>query len=348
MSTMRLGAMILLALAGCDGERRDEAAAPVASGTAAGQASGAAPAAPARAIPNAAASPAGPRPLAADLTRAEWRKAENRDACAPVVLTHDGGRPGTARRANFYGGWAVVFDLPGQGASGETRSAYGVAGGGLIAADRAGPSDQERRLRAQWPYFDRLTQLPAPAFAGYGLEGAEAYFDRDPEGIGRQSLAYVRIGAQQCTYNVWSKLGRSHLESLLDALRLLQPDGSAQTNAAAKVSACLMQGAERLTAAPLRAVGTEPFWGARIEGRCVTYSTPENQQGTRVWTRFTPAPGGGVWSGALGGKRFELSTKAAPGCSDGMSDRRYPVAVTLLVGGEQRTGCALPDQLGPL
>lgn len=111
---------------------------------------------------------------------------------------------------------------------------------------------------------------------------------------------------------------------------------------AAKLSACLLQGSERLTDTPLRAVGTEPFWGARIAGRCVTYSNPEDRAGTRVWTRYTPAPGGGAWSGALGGRRFELTTRAAPGCTDGMSDRRYPIAVTLLVGSERRTGCAEP------
>jgi len=110
----------------------------------------------------------------------------------------------------------------------------------------------------------------------------------------------------------------------------------------AGVGACQMQGSERLQVTPLRAVGTEPFWGARIEGRCVTYSHPEDQSGTRVWTRYTATPNGGSWSGALGGQRFELTTRAAPGCSDGMSDRRYPIAVELLVGGERRRGCAAP------
>ncbi|WP_444858526.1 hypothetical protein [Sphingosinicella sp.] len=112
----------------------------------------------------------------------------------------------------------------------------------------------------------------------------------------------------------------------------------------AGAGACFMQGSERLRLAPLRAIGTEPFWGARIEGRCVTYSHPEDQAGTRVWTRYTPTANGsgGTWSGALGGQRFELTTRAAPGCSDGMSDRRYPIAVDLLVGGERRQGCAVP------
>jgi uncharacterized membrane protein len=108
------------------------------------------------------------------------------------------------------------------------------------------------------------------------------------------------------------------------------------------VSACLIQGDERLSNPPLRAIGTEPFWGAKIEGRCVTYSHPEDQQGTRVWTRYTPgAGGGGTWRGALEGKPFVLTARPEAGCSDGMSDNRYPLAVELLVNGERRTGCAV-------
>jgi uncharacterized membrane protein len=115
--------------------------------------------------------------------------------------------------------------------------------------------------------------------------------------------------------------------------------GRSQAGAA---SACLMQGGERLSVTPLRGLGTEPFWAVRIEGRCVTYSHPEDQAGTRVWTRHTPLPGGGTWSGALGGRRFELRIRAEPGCSDGMSDKRYPLAVELTVNGERRRGCAEP------
>ena len=101
-----------------------------------------------------------------------------------------------------------------------------------------------------------------------------------------------------------------------------------------------MQDGQKLSAQPLRAVGTEPFWAARIEGRCVTYSHSEDQQGTRVWTRFMPTPHGGVWTGALGGRSFEVRTRTKPGCSDGMSDKSYAVAVELLVHGERRKGCA--------
>ncbi|HEX8580463.1 MAG TPA: hypothetical protein VF655_12840 [Allosphingosinicella sp.] len=109
-------------------------------------------------------------------------------------------------------------------------------------------------------------------------------------------------------------------------------------------SPCTTQGKERLAVQPLRAFGTEPFWAAAVTGRCVTYSHPEDQKGTRVWTRYTPgARGGGSWVGSLGGKPFQLTIRAAPGCSDGMSDRVYPLKADLLVGGERRSGCAAPQ-----
>jgi uncharacterized membrane protein len=119
--------------------------------------------------------------------------------------------------------------------------------------------------------------------------------------------------------------------------------GAAADAGPGSVSPCLMQGSDRLAIQPFRALGTEPFWSARVEGRCVTYSTPEDQQGTRVWTRYSPgANGGGTWVGRLGGQPFELGTRAEPGCSDGMSDKRYPMAAQLTVKGEQRSGCAEP------
>ncbi|HEY0148182.1 MAG TPA: hypothetical protein VGB70_04195 [Allosphingosinicella sp.] len=109
-------------------------------------------------------------------------------------------------------------------------------------------------------------------------------------------------------------------------------------------SPCTMQGDEKLAVRPLRVIGTEPFWASAILGRCVTYSHPEDQKGTRIWTRYTAgANGGGTWAGNLGGKPFELRLRAAPGCSDGMSDRTYPLFADLLVGGERRRGCAAPQ-----
>ena len=112
---------------------------------------------------------------------------------------------------------------------------------------------------------------------------------------------------------------------------------------ASDVGACRRQGSDVLRNPPLRGVGTEPFWGVRTEGRCVTYSHPDDQAGTRVWTRYAPGPqGGGTWSGALGNRQFVLTIRPRPGCSDGMSDKRYPFEAEVKVSGEVRRGCAEP------
>ena len=107
-------------------------------------------------------------------------------------------------------------------------------------------------------------------------------------------------------------------------------------------SACLMQDDEKLPVRALKALGTEPFWAAEVEGRCVTYKTPEDQQGTRIWTHVDSGPQGPVWNGALRGRQFQLYVKPSTGCSDGMSDKTYPMEAVLRVDGEVRNGCAEP------
>ena len=173
---------------------------------------------------NAPAKAAEPDPLIGETVAvAEWRKAENRTACAPLALASDAGGSGKPRRANYSGGWAVAFDRP------KVRSAYGFAGPGLIPDDRRLHEENVAALEKQWPYARRFGQdenLPAGSFAGYGVEGADSYAPSNPDGRGQQSLAYLRIPGQLCQYNVWSKLGRAHLEALLENLRIVQaPEG---------------------------------------------------------------------------------------------------------------------------
>lgn len=168
-------------------------------------------------LPTVASTP-GPRLVAEAIVLREWQRAENRESCAPLAFASTGQARGAPRPADFGGGWGVAFDLP------NMRSAYGLAGPGTVAADRALPDEQRQRLRGQWPYFRELDALPQPAFAGYGIEGDKAYPDDNPSGRGINTLAYVRTGEQQCTYNVWSRLGRAHLETLLDALRAARVD----------------------------------------------------------------------------------------------------------------------------
>lgn len=92
----------------------------------------------------------------------------------------------------------------------------------------------------------------------------------------------------------------------------------------------------------ITALGTEPFWSARIEGAQLTYSTPDKPQGVAAAvTRFAGNGGLGI-SGTLDGAALQLAI--TPGaCSDGMSDRTYPYGATLAVGDVVSSGCAYTD-----
>lgn len=84
--------------------------------------------------------------------------------------------------------------------------------------------------------------------------------------------------------------------------------------------------------------GTEPFWGGQAGGGSLTYTTPEDSAGrTIAVTRFA-GRGGLSFSGELDGAQLDLTVTPAD-CSDGMSDRRYPYAVMLMIGQEVRQGC---------
>ena len=145
---------------------------------------------------------------APDVLLTEWGKAENRATCAPLAFAslgeHSDARP---RRANFAGGWAVAWDktgLPGTAPTGDDcqacgRGVFGIAGTGV---DKGGST-------FQWPF---RREWADGSVAGYGLEG----------GTGPKYLAYVEIEGQQCLYNVWSHLGKEHLEFLLTQLRKVE------------------------------------------------------------------------------------------------------------------------------
>jgi hypothetical protein len=124
-----------------------------------------------------------------------WNVAENRTSCALIAFA-DGEiiRNALARQATFSGGWGVAYDRP------QLRSAFGIAGAGVKAAD---PSYDEWPQRRSWS--DGST-------VGYGPEG----------GQGPNQLAYLRIAGQSCLYNVWSRLGQQHLEQLLQSIRFVE------------------------------------------------------------------------------------------------------------------------------
>jgi hypothetical protein len=132
---------------------------------------------------------------------AQWAKAENRNTCALIAPRSLGpeGAGATPRAATFSGGWAVAYDLP------NLRSAFGVAGTGV---EESGASGSDKAYD-QWPF--RYTWDDGSK-AGYGPEG----------GSGPNQLAYLHVTGQGCLYNIWSRLGREHLELLLHELRLVK------------------------------------------------------------------------------------------------------------------------------
>jgi uncharacterized membrane protein len=89
------------------------------------------------------------------------------------------------------------------------------------------------------------------------------------------------------------------------------------------------------------ALGTEPFWAAKVNGDKLTYSTPEEQVGRTI--SVTRSMRGELvdLAGTLAGKDLTLTLSAGP-CSDGMSDTVYPFTVRRRFGADEQRGCARP------
>lgn len=89
-------------------------------------------------------------------------------------------------------------------------------------------------------------------------------------------------------------------------------------------------------------LGTEPFWGMRIFGEQVVYSTPSNIDGISIpVTRFA-GNGGLGFHGELDGQTVNIAV--TPGdCSDQMSDRIYPFTATARIGDTELAGCGYSD-----
>lgn len=90
---------------------------------------------------------------------------------------------------------------------------------------------------------------------------------------------------------------------------------------------------------PIRALGTEPFWAVEIKPDALVYSGVDRPE-----TKMTnPGPrmegGAAVIAADAGGQPFTITLRESQ-CSDGMSDRVYPLDVQVLYMGETLKGCA--------
>lgn len=88
-----------------------------------------------------------------------------------------------------------------------------------------------------------------------------------------------------------------------------------------------------------RALGTEPFWSAVVDGSSLIYTTPEGPDGVTVTVSHKLAGMGVIYTGTIDGKPIELEVRRET-CSDGMSDTVYPFAVVRRIGPDTQRGCA--------
>lgn len=95
--------------------------------------------------------------------------------------------------------------------------------------------------------------------------------------------------------------------------------------------------------AKIQFTGTEPFWGGSVEGTSLTYTTPENIDGVTIAVERSGVNNVLTLDGTLDGGSFAMAVTEAQ-CSDGMSDRTYPLTATLTLPNEVRNGCAWSDE----
>ncbi|KQY95750.1 hypothetical protein ASD21_04360 [Caulobacter sp. Root1455] len=84
-----------------------------------------------------------------------------------------------------------------------------------------------------------------------------------------------------------------------------------------------------------RLVGTEPFWGGRIQDDGLTLSRAGQPDVGAANTGVRLEGDAGVWG--VGGLVFKLRPEP---CSDGMSDRRYGYRAEVTINGQVLKGCA--------
>lgn len=99
----------------------------------------------------------------------------------------------------------------------------------------------------------------------------------------------------------------------------------------------------RTPVAAYRVVGTEPFWGIRIDGDALHFTTLEDQAGKRLTARPAVTTDGVRYEGEHEGVAFALSLARAA-CSDGMSDTEYTYTAAFRYGQQDYQGCAQPAE----
>ena len=85
----------------------------------------------------------------------------------------------------------------------------------------------------------------------------------------------------------------------------------------------------------LKLVGTEPFWNILFGDGRMVFSSPDSHVGETTTLPFILTGAGAEWHG----KDMDIYLTAGR-CSDGMSDRGYPLKAVVHIGASVLKGCA--------
>jgi uncharacterized membrane protein len=90
---------------------------------------------------------------------------------------------------------------------------------------------------------------------------------------------------------------------------------------------------------PLRALGTEPFWAVDIAHETMVLTRPGVPDITAPTSSPVVTGTTAVFSGTTNTGQTLVVTVIATECSDGMSDRTYPLTTRIELGEETLNGC---------
>lgn len=90
---------------------------------------------------------------------------------------------------------------------------------------------------------------------------------------------------------------------------------------------------------PITARGNEPFWALSLDGTHVKLTRPDHPDVVAETPGASIEPGRATWIATAPGQQITI-TLYESACSDGMSDRRYPMTAEVTLINESLRGCA--------
>lgn len=91
---------------------------------------------------------------------------------------------------------------------------------------------------------------------------------------------------------------------------------------------------------PVRAIGTEPFWSVDITSDAITYVGLDNQPQRAANPQPVIQGTTATWTAETDAGAAMVVTLIATECSDGMSERTYPLTARVQLGEVKLNGCA--------